>query len=73
MAKLRCARLDAVTEDDIREVLAALIKEAKDGNVQAMKEFFNRTLGQAEAVDLLERISDLEIMLEQTSTGAAAR
>ncbi len=67
---LRSALLEAVTEDDVREVLAALIREAKDGNVQAMREFFNRVLGQAEAVDVLERLDELEALLERAAAEA---
>ena len=53
------------------EVLAALIQKAKAGNVAAMREFFNRCLGQAEAVDVLERLGELEALLEGVSGGAA--
>ncbi len=67
---LRSALLDAVTEDDVREVLAALIREAKDGNVAAMREFFSRVLGQAEAVDVLERLDELEALLERAAAEA---
>ncbi len=67
---LRSALLDAVTEDDVREVLAALIREAKDGNVAAMREFFSRVLGQPEAVDILNRMSELEALLEHAAAEA---
>ena len=72
VARLRSAFLEAVTADDVREVLAALVAEAKSGNVQAMREFFSRTLGPAEAVDLMQRVEVLEELLEGAS-GAARR
>lgn len=43
--KLRNALLDAITEDTVREVVEALIKEAKGGNVIAMRELLDRTIG----------------------------
>ena len=71
VTKLRSALLDAVTEEDVRQILAALIQEAKSGNVAAMREFFNRCLGQAEAVDVLERLGELESLLERAAESAA--
>jgi len=59
--------MDTVTEEDVRAVLAALITEARSGSVPAMREFFNRVLGQAEAVDVLDRLSELEALLERTT------
>jgi hypothetical protein len=44
--------------------------EAKAGNVQAQREFFNRVLGQAEAVDVLDRMSELEALLERAAMEA---
>ncbi len=67
---LRSALFRAVTEQDVRDVLAALIAEAKAGNVAAQREFFNRVLGQAEAVDVLERLDELEALLERAAAEA---
>ena len=67
VAQLRAALLEAVTVDDVREVLLALIQEAKAGNVQAIKLFLDRTLGQPEATDVLVRLEELEEALERSS------
>jgi hypothetical protein len=66
VAELRAAFVSSVTEEDVREVLAALIHEARSGNVPAMREFFNRILGQAEAADVLARMGEIEALLERT-------
>ena len=71
VAKLRAALLEAVTLDDVRDVLAALVQEAREGNVSAMKLFFDRTLGQPEAVDVLERMSELEMLLERAAASSS--
>ena len=62
--KLRSALFAAVTEEDLRDVVAALIKEAKAGNVQAAREVLDRTLGKPEAYDVAERLEALETLLE---------
>ena len=63
VAALRSALLAAVTEEDIQEVVEALVREAKSGNVQATRELLSRVLGPPDAVDLLERIEGLEELL----------
>ena len=76
VGELRSALLEAVTPADIRAVLEALVTEAKAGNVQAMREFFNRVLGQPQAVDAIERLGEVEDMLnrlEDTVTGGGVR
>jgi len=52
--------LDAVTEDDLRDVIKALVKKAKDGDVAATRILFDRCLGPPIAADILERIEALE-------------
>ncbi len=64
VGKLRSALLDAVNEDDLRGVIAALVEKAKDGNVAAAKILFNRCLGPPIASDILERIEALEQQTE---------
>lgn len=60
VGRLRSALLDAISEDDLRGVIGALVKKAKDGNVAAAKILFNRCLGPPIASDILERIEALE-------------
>jgi hypothetical protein len=52
--KLRMALLDAVTDDDIREVVGVLLTRAKGGDLAAIRELLNRTIGKPIApVELL--------------------
>ena len=65
VAALRSALLAAVSEEDIREVVQALVREAKGGNVSAARELLGRVLGPPEAVDLLQRVEGLEEILRE--------
>ena len=42
VSRLRSALLDAITEDDVRAVLAALVERARAGDVAAIREFLDR-------------------------------
>ena len=53
--------LDAVTEDDLRAVVAALVKQAKNGDVTAARELFNRLVGKPDACTDPDRL-DLDAM-----------
>jgi len=64
VAELRSAFLEAVTPDDIREVVAALKAQALEGNVQAARVLLDRVLGPPEAVDVEQRLSEVEALLE---------
>jgi hypothetical protein len=51
--KLRAALIAAITTDDIVDIARALIKGAKNGNVQAAREVFDRSIGKPmQAVEL---------------------
>jgi ribosomal protein L17 len=52
--------MDAVTEDDLTEVVESLITKAKNGDIAAIKVLFDRLFGPPIAADLLERIEQLE-------------
>jgi len=60
VAALRAALLEAVTPDELRAVAAKLVELAKAGNVQAIRELFDRTLGRPVEADLVERLEELE-------------
>ncbi len=60
VAKLRAALLDAVTEDDLREIVAALVQAAKMGDTAAAREVLDRTIGKPVQTDLLQRVEELE-------------
>ena len=63
VGRLRAAMLTAVTVADMRAVVAKLVEMAKDGNVPAMRELFERTLGKPQEADFIERIEQLEALL----------
>ena len=65
VAKLRAALLNAVSEEDMREVIAKLVELAKSGDTRAIKELLDRVLGRPVEADLIERIGQLEALLEQ--------
>ena len=44
---LRSALLEAITEEDIREIAQSLVRKAKAGDTHAIKELFNRVIGKA--------------------------
>ena len=70
--KLRSALFEAVSEEDLRAVVQALVTEAKAGNVQAAREVLDRTLGKPEAIDLLVRLEELEASLEARASRRAS-
>jgi hypothetical protein len=65
VARLRSALFKAVSPADLRDVLAALLKQAKAGDVASIKELLQRLLGPPEAVDMVERLDALEEKIEQ--------
>ena len=65
VARLRAALLNAVSEEDMREVIAKLVELAKSGDTRAIRELLDRVLGRPVEADLIERIAQLEALLEQ--------
>jgi hypothetical protein len=60
VGRLRAALLDAVTDEDMKAVIRAMLEKAKGGNVAAAKIVLDRCLGSSEAVDMVGRIEELE-------------
>jgi len=60
VSRLRSALLNAVTEDDMREIIEALVAKAKEGSIAAARVLFNRTIGRPLEPDIIERIERLE-------------
>ena len=65
VARLRSELLRAVTPQDLREVVAALLAKAKAGEIAAVKELLQRLLGPPVELDLLQRIEALEASLAE--------
>lgn len=63
ISKLRAALVAAVTEDDIHEIARSLIATAKGGDVRAVKELLDRTIGRPVETDLIERLEAMEATL----------
>ena len=47
VTELRRALLDAVTPDDIKEIVAAIVTKAKQGDMQAISLLLDRCIGKA--------------------------
>ena len=67
VAKLRSAMLDAVSEEDMRDVIGAMLSKAKEGDTAAARILLDRCLGPSEASDVLERVEQLEQLVKGTS------
>ena len=63
IGQLRAALLAAVTEADIKAIVAGLVSEARKGNVAAAREVLDRCLGRPVEADLIARIEELEALL----------
>lgn len=63
VAALRDAMIEAVSEADVREIVARLVWQAKGGDLGAAREILLRTLGRPTEPDLLERLERLEQLL----------
>ena len=63
VARLRAEMLDAVTPDDMRAIVSRLVELAKGGDVRAIKEVLDRTLGRPQEPDFIERLEAIEAAL----------
>lgn len=62
--KLRAALLQEVSEKNIRAILKNVVKQAEQGDLAATKILLDRVFGPAVAVDLIQRLEELEQKLE---------
>ncbi len=67
VGELRSALLASVTPDDLRAVVAKLVQRAKDGDIRAIKELLDRTLGKPQETDLIERLERAEELLAESA------
>lgn len=65
VARLRARMLDGVNPDDLGRVMAKLVELALSGNVPAIRELLDRTIGRPQEADLLARLEALEALLNE--------
>lgn len=63
VGKLRTAMLAAMTPDSVLRIMATLETEAEKGNVVAIKEYLDRAVGKPLPLDIVERLEQLEKLL----------
>lgn len=69
VARLRAELLRSMTPRDVRQVIEALIAEAKGGSVPAARELLDRVIGRPLETDILERLEMLEVSLAGKRSG----
>lgn len=69
VGRLRTAMMEAVTEQDLREVVEKLVRLAKYGDVPSIRLLLDRLLGRPVEADLIERIERLEAALSGKADG----
>lgn len=69
VAELRAVLMAATSKRDMVEIWAALLLKAKDGNIAAIREVFDRTIGKPVEADLIERLAWLEDHLHRAMEG----
>lgn len=71
VGRLRSALINAVSIDDMKAIVGALVKKAKGGDVAAAKIVLERCLGRPIEHDLLERLEELEQFVAQMRNGVS--
>ena len=66
VAILRAAIINTIDDEDVAQVVAQLIAQAKNGDVAAAKLFLERVFGPPVPLDLIARIEELELALQKT-------
>lgn len=64
VAQLRAGLMRAVTPSDIQEIITSLVTAAKGGDINAARTVLERTLGKPLEADILERLENLESIIE---------
>ena len=67
--KIRCVLLAALTDEQAKKIADRLIRMATAGDMAAIRELFDRTIGKSPAFEILERLEKLEAMMEERSHG----
>jgi hypothetical protein len=69
IGQLRASLLSSVTPKDISEIVRKLVALAKAGDVRAVREVMDRTLGRPIEADLIERLEELEALASSLREG----
>jgi len=71
VAELRAILLGAVKDEDFKAIAKMLVQLAKGGDLPATRELFQRTLGPAVELDLIDRLESLEAKIAEIQTAKA--
>jgi len=63
--RIRATLLAAATDDDIEAICRQLVDGAKGGDLQFVREFFDRTIGRPVSGDVEQRLAKLESLLTE--------
>lgn len=66
-AKIRAVLLQQLTPARAKEIAKALIEQASQGDMAAIRELFDRTIGRPAQQDVVERIEKLERLIDEES------
>ena len=61
----RTALVEAITPEDVRDIMAALVLKAKSGDIAAARLVLERIFGRVTDTETLERIENLENRLKE--------
>jgi hypothetical protein len=64
-AKIRAVLLKSLSASDAREIAAKLLEMAKGGDLAAIRELLDRTIGKPSQAELLERIESIELLVSE--------
>jgi hypothetical protein len=74
VAALRSALMDAITEDDLRAIVAILIAKAREGDAVAIREVLDRTIGKPGPTQNPDRVAldemEIELALRKAEIGS---
>jgi len=63
-AKIRAVLLGKLSPEQAAVIADSLVEKAKKGNLPAVRELFDRTVGKPASSELIDRVERLEKMLE---------
>lgn len=63
ISQLRAAMIKSITAKDIAAIVEKMTERAKSGDMAAIRELLDRTLGRPLQADIIERIEALESLL----------